>query len=292
MRKFGRDYVLRIEGTDGVTISIKTPFTMEFDIQRNTLSSANVSTISVYNLSEKNRNQIRKDQLDYGLRKQITLDAGYGDNLTQILNANVTRAYSVRQGNNFITTVDAFDAGFAFANSKMNKSFPAGTAQRSVMIDMINTLKPFGVSKGAIGSFEGLLSRGNAYSGNTIELLKELSGGAFFIDNGKAHILGDNETLAGNVGKITSVSGLLGTPKREQTFLIFDMLFEPRFFIGQDVILESITNKNYNGVYKLVSLHHRGIISDAVSGQATTTVGLFFGTGNLRTIAEEFDIRR
>ena len=141
----------------------------------------------------------------------------------------------------------------------------------------MNSLTPFNVLPGAIGNFTGKLNRGACFYGNPIDILssKDVFNGNFFIDNEKAYCLNDNEYIESeNVPVINADSGLLGTPVREQGYIDFDIIFEPQFYIGQYVFLDSQTEKSYNGFYKVTSIHHKGVISDAVSGTLITSVGL------------------
>lgn len=121
-------------------------------------------------------------------------------------------------------------------------------------------------------------------SGSTTEILREITGGSFFIDNGVAYILGENEAIPGEVKVINSESGLLGTPVREDTILTFEMLFEPRILVGQVVSVQSITEANYNGEYKVTAVKHTGTISESVGGRAVTRLELFYGTEKLSII--------
>lgn len=284
MNKLGRKYELSVEIPGNKFLVIEPPFTVEFDITRNTLSSANTSKIRVYNQSEKNRSLMYKDRFDVDLRKQVIFRAGYGDNLPVVFSGNISQCFSVREGVNFITEIDSFDSGFAYVNGQTDTTFPPGTSQRDIFLAFIGGLP--NVQRGAVGSFPNKLARGVSISGNTTELLRELSGGGFFIDNGKAYCLGDAECLQGEIEVITSASGLLGTPRREETYLTFDILFEPRLIIGQKILLNSITGANFNTFYKVVSLKHKGIISESVSGEAVTSVGVFFGPESLTTVQQ------
>jgi hypothetical protein len=289
MDKFGRTYRLAVDTQNvqfiasGTQLIVEPPFTIEFDITRNILSSANASSFRIYNLSPNTRNQIRKNISDYQDLRKINLKAGYiGSNLPVVFDGNITQAWSVREGTNFITQIESFDGGFAFANGLTATSFPEGTDQNTIIETLIASLPA--VTPGIVGDFSGALSRGNAYSGSTPELLRELTGGGFFIDNGKAHALKNNECLAGELQVITAESGLLGTPVRENTILNFDMIFEPRLLIGQIIELQSSTDVNFNGLYKIISLKHRGMISETVCGDAVTSVGLWNGTKALLTV--------
>lgn len=281
--KFGRNYSLLVETTTGETITITLPFTVEFNIVRNTFSSANSASIRILNLSEKNRNKIRKDVSDYGDIRSLQFNAGYGVNLPIAFAGDITQAWSVREGVNFITQIECFDGGSAFATGQTNEQFPAGTPQATVIKTLAQSLP--GVSLGAIGKYEGVLGRGNSYNGPTLSILRELTGGGVFIDNGQVNCLGNNECLVGEIEVISPASGLLGTPVREAQILHFEMLFEPRIIVGQKVRLQSSTDVSFNGDYKVVSVEHHGVISEAVCGDAVTTVGLFYGGSALSDVA-------
>lgn len=280
--KLGRNYTLYVQNQQHVTLKVDPPFTLEFDIQRNVLSSANHASFRVYNLNANNRNQLRLNVDNYDIEREIRLVAGYGDNLPVVFKGNLTQAWSVREGVNFITQLEAFDGGFAFKNGITAQQFPANTPQSTIIETLLASLP--GVDVGAVGSYPGSITRGNSYSGTTTDLLREITGGGFFIDNGKANCLGDSECLLGEIAVISAETGLLGTPVRENTILHFDMIFEPRLVIGQQIQLISKTDKEVTQLYKVISLHHRGTISEAVCGSAITTVGLFAGTKALSTV--------
>lgn len=275
MIKLGRNYELKIETIGGQTLTIMLPFTIEIDITRNTLSSANVCQIRLYNLSELNRNQIFFNAFNQSKFRTILLKAGYGTNLSTIFTGNISQAWSVREGVDFITQIECYDGGFAFVNGNVEIPFPAGTPIKTVITTLMGQLP--GITIGAVGNFSGTLSRGNTYSGNPAQILFELTGGAFFIDNGKAYALQSDEyipsigTQAQPIVVVNESSGLLGTPILEQSIVRFEMLFEPSLNIGRLVSLISTTNPSLNGIYKITGVKHRGIISGVTSGTLITT---------------------
>lgn len=278
MDKLGRNYILSVASqNDGpLDLIITLPITIEFDITRNTLTSANVCQVRIYNLSELRRNQLRFNSSDYGHFRPIVLVAGYGNTLATVFTGNISQAWSVREGTNFITQIECYDGGFAFNNGQVNLEFPAGTPQKTV-IQAIGATLPR-TSLGAVGDYPGVTGRGNSYSGNAMKILGELTGGGAFIDNGKFNALGTNEYIASlaGIGFIDSSTGLLGTPILEQTIVRFDMLFEPGLNAGQQILLNSSTEANFNGQYKVIGVKHRGMISDAVCGSVITTGEFFY----------------
>lgn len=277
-QKLGRNYSLTISGDKFPTPLVVTlPFTIEFDITRNTLTSANVCQIRLYNLSPQNRNAIRRNATSYQYPyESIVLRAGYGNNLPIIFSGNVSQAWSVREGVNFITQIECYDGGFAFVNGKTNTTIPLGVPKQLVISNFIASLP--NVKLGAVGLFPGITARSNSYSGNTADILKELTGGAFYIDNGIGNALGNNEYNVGTSPPllINESSGLLNTPVLEQTIVKFDMIFEPLLVPGCGVVLLSTTNASFNGFYKITAVKHRGMISQTVCGEAVTTGEFFF----------------
>lgn len=285
MNKFLRNYSLALTvqkdmNSTAETIIVELPFTVEFDITRNTLTSANVCQIRIYNLNPSHRSQIQKNVTSYGNAPPIitiALKAGYGDNLPVIFQGNASQAWSVRQGTNFITQIECFDGGFAYVNGATSLTVPQGTPYKTVITNLINSLFP-NVVLGSVGDYSGSTPKQVTYSGNTIDILRELTGGGFFIDNGKGYALNNNEysIAAGPPQTIDASSGLLNTPVLEQTIVRFDMIFEPSLNIGTGINLMSSTNATFNGFYKITSVKHRGMISQTVCGDAITTAEFFF----------------
>lgn len=276
MFKLKRNYILTVEDETGEKITIKPPFTVQFDITRNTLTSANVCQLRIFNLGKLSRNFVRFNTYDYRKLKIVEFRAGYGDLMPRIFKGNISQAWSVREGVDFITQIECFDGGFAFNNGVTNKEYPSGTSKKEVLTDLASSLPA--VDLGAIGDYPGVLSRGNSYNGNTAQILAEESGGGFFIDDGKANLLGTNEFIDLGISPIiiSAASGLLGTPALQETIAVVDMIFEPTLNVGHRVILDSITGDNFNGNYKVTAVKHRGMISEAVAGTVITTAEFFY----------------
>lgn len=283
MDKFGRNYSLNVELENKETLTIGLPFTMEFDIVRKINSSANTANIKIYNLAKDNRNQIRFNWNDRGTARAVTLQAGYGNALSIMHYGQIQQAFSYRQGVDFITEITSFDGGFDFMNSRIDDNIPATQAnplpKKELFINLVNRFNYIKV--GTIGNYVGSYTRSIPYSKPTVDILKEEFGDGFFVDNGIANCLQDNEYIPANeVPVINSLSGLLGTPILQEQILTFDMLFEPRLILGQLIELQSSTFTDSEGndldnFYKTNGIHHKGVISPVVSGSAITSVEMY-----------------
>lgn len=274
MAKQQRKYRLEVQDIDGDNVVIEPPFTIDFDIEKAILSTVCNASITVYNLKETTRNRIFKDIRQVGLEnlRLVRLFAGYESdgNLSLIFSGTISHCYSRRQGVDFLTVIEANSGSDFLANSYVTLNVGAGTAVKDYMASLA-----YEINKGArrvIGNFEGVIRRNFQAVGLAEKLIKEYSDGNFFIDGDTILILKEGEVIEGVLNKINSDSGLLGSPQREESFLLFDIIFEPRILMGQYIELESTTVPFFNGKYKVVGFHHVGTISEAVCGTAKTTV--------------------
>lgn len=287
MDKFGRNYNLLVQDSQGNTVQITPPLTLEFDVTRNLLGSANSGSFRIFNLSKQNRNNLRFNNYNFAQFRFVKLYAGYGNNLALVFSGNVQECWSVREGVNFITEIQCFDSGFAYAVSDSSFSPTANTNQIDIAKQIISDMQKVdpNVSLGSISTaYSGQITRGNAIKGGSTDQMIENFGNGFFIDNGAVNLLQDDECLPGQVSEVSASSGLLGTPLLQQNILHFDMVFQPNLRIGQLINLVSTTDDFFTGSYKISAVTHHGMISDAVCGDLVTSVDCITGRGALSLV--------
>lgn len=281
-------------------IQINPPITIDFVVKRHNIISTNTADITIYNLNLNTRSLIRKDQWETDVYRPVELWAGYADPLGDLLQqidspnknladrqdyptifrGNVTRAYSYRQGVNFLTKLECQDAGFAFVNSDVNLSYGVGVPYRQIILDLIAAMGPLPdgtptITVGAVGDFPGETKRAFSIVGDPKAELAYLTGGHFYIDSEKAYCLQENEYNGHRtVPKISDANGLLGVPVKADGYVSLDMLFEPGLVIGQLVELETTTVPYYNSNYIVQSITHKGMISETTCGSVITSVVL------------------
>lgn len=291
--KFGRKFKLTFELTDqinGVTkaIEITDPLTVEFDITRNTASTLNSATFKIYNLSQTNQSLIFRNKTSInninGNKNRVIFEAGYStpentnSNLPKIFIGDLLEAYSYRDGANIITYISAQDGALSAYNSIISTTVAAGETQFNLVDYLINNM--VGIKKGVIGETQGVAKTPSVLNGNVFYLLTQNYRDEVFIDLETINKLGVNEYIkstGGQVQLLNSETGLFGTPMRQGTDLIVEMLFEPSINVGQLVEIQSQTNPLFNGQFKVNGVKHTGIISGAVNGECKTTLQLFIG---------------
>lgn len=259
--------------------------TINLDVNRNTFASSNECHLQIYNLSRSHRQTMYHDR--YRPDQEIYLDimAGYGQNLSLIFRGKVLQSYSYMQGNDMITDIQALDMGFMTYMKDgrhvnyTSMTLEAGTSKNEA-IKRIQANMEEGTQIGAIGNIgKETYQTPVSFLGNAFFTLDTITGGHCFIDLGKVNILSDKEVVdVGVVPLINAETGLLGTPMRREGQLEVDILFEPSYVIGQAVKMETITGVDqFNGLFKIIGIHHTGTISAASCGTLKTRLNLWYG---------------
>ena len=301
MNKFGRVYSLKVEVDIGIpsvlspalvytqankNVTITLPYTVEFEISRQNQSAAQTATFRVFNLGEETRNLLQKDYWRPQGRS-IQFRAGYespsGAFMPLVFNGQVNSAYSYRRGVDFITEIEAFDGGLAMTFGTVAFTQAAGATAADI-VKKLSALMPFQTGTPIVGSFPATNKRGEVFFGNIWQLILQKTNGQACIDNGQVKALNPYEVIRGGVPLISSESGLLGSPKRSEQTLDFEMIFEPGLVLNQKVRLESSTVKRYNREWKVIGFDHRGTISPSVAGDCLTSVRLLFTQTDLLTV--------
>jgi hypothetical protein len=276
-KKFGLSYFLKVENSNGDMVEITMPFSVQFSVQRSITGGANSAHFTLFNLAETTRNVLYKDQ--YSMEYRVAqMFAGYEDGaktlLPMIFNGTVRVSQSARNGIDFITEIECFDGAFAMTSGKTAIVAAAGQAMKDTLKDLMSNLP--GVTGSTVGGgYETENKRGNIMFGNPVEYLKLLSQNRFFIDQNHAYVLADNETIKGDIETIDASTGLIGAPKKSNTLVEVETIFEPRIQIAQTLELISTTNKRLNGIYKVLECNHSGMISPTVSSSVTTQLKLY-----------------
>lgn len=295
-------------------------FTIKFTIDRGVYASMNKMSLDIYNLGKTTREKIYYDAiLHASVNKKIVLYAGYSDadfskfNQSVITNSirnsinglplvfcgRFTRAYSYRQGSDFITHIEAFDLPQK-NEVDISTEFDAGTTQKEVMAFLANEL---GLNKENViidKEFQFKLTRkktfSNATAWDTVEELVNSVNNAIkqnkgdnaplfrlYYDYPNLIILRDDRYLENGYTYISSDTGLLSTPIREGAKVTFKTLFEPMFRCGGYVNLNSRTTQSgINGILKVIGYKHQGTISPVVSETLTTDFTCFLGIDKLQ----------
>lgn len=289
MQKFQRNYKVIFEIGhigDNLTdlipeeiIEVAYPFTCRFSTSAN-LNASNCGKchMQLLNLSETVQKKLYKD--NYNAKKYILMEfyAGYQDEMPLIFYGFVSQCYSYRESGavDYITEIQANSNQLITIYGFNNVTI----AKDTKFEDVIKTLTeqfPWYKPRYITPKIKPLASN-KTFIGQTLDLLgREYGQYDIYIDKGELNVLDKNEVVPGDILVINSESGLLGSPRRAEQYLEFDMIFEPRLKLAQAIELESSSIVWFNQLYKVYGTEHKGIISPVEGGKVNTKVTLFLG---------------
>ena len=291
MLKFGRNYRIKFKiGTvERLTyvnwqeeIVIEYPLTVSFNISRGRNQIVNNASIQLINLSESTRTKLYKDINDFTKYIWVELYAGYGEDkesLPLCFAGEVWSCESFKEGGSteFVTDLTCMSGIYGMNYCLTNATYAKGTKPEDVIkaicSDFVN-LKLKGISQEVLDELHPT-SRDFAMCGRTIDILKAYVGGEnVVVDNGYIYIAKPNDVIPSELMTLNVDSGLIGTPRRKDTCLHCDLIFEPRVQEIQKITLESKTIPFLNGTYRVNAFSHSGIISGAVCGSCITKLSL------------------
>lgn len=299
MEKFNRIYSLRVEVFGATVVSpyrnearnieITLPNTIEFDITRQLLGSAQTAKFRIYNLAESVRTSMRKDYSNVQQLRAIQFRCGYAPseefNLPLVFNGTVLWCFSFRVGTDWITEVDAYDGGFQIANANNANATIAPGASAASVITMLARQMPYLTGTPIVGDFPTRNLRGEVLFGNIWSIIQQKCGGLATIDNGQVKALNFNEAFRGSVPLLSEESGLIGSPRRSLSLVEFDMLFEPGLSVGQIVELYSTADRTLNRDWKVYGFDHKGTVSPVLCADMITSVRLYLPDSEIRIVA-------
>lgn len=292
--------------------TIQYPLTLHMDIANGIYSSLGEGTFELYNLAASARKDLFIDWNNRSEYRQVTLKAGYlswsaqgsyagpppqNQYLTSaqinalpvIFKGNMTKCQSKRSGPNWITAMSAWDGGYGTTRGDISTTFNLGAiaGTPAATYSIFSGLGAAMMPHVTIGYLDPTLTlaavRPQSFSGKPWDIIQQLAAGILadaFIVQEKLYVVKKGHAVPGLVSLplITSDTGLVNTPSKQDTYVSWDMIFEPRLKIGQLVKLQSLETE-VNGQYTVGSLEHRGQISGAAGGELLTTVTCMYGVG-------------
>lgn len=125
-------------------------------VTRSLKPSANVATVTIYNLNESHRRALTKVA-----KPAVALTAGYNGQLTRIFVGQAIHVLHERKGPDIITSISTTDSGGDSQTSRKHISFPKGIKPGDVLKTLVTAL---GVKPGNLNRAIALVNAGKAAS--------------------------------------------------------------------------------------------------------------------------------
>lgn len=210
---------------------------VHFEVAKTVESAPNVAVIKIYNLHPDNEAKI-KNEFD-----EVLLNAGYEGAMQLVFRGNIKHVYRYREGNDYITEIEAGDGDKDFRKAVMNETLAAGTTTSQLVDRAVGTFKNTGgTTKGTVQVTERARIRGKVISGNTRDVLHDVAretGANWSIQDGQLTIIGANSVLPGEAIVIRADTGMLGAPEINDKGIAVKCLMNPMLKVNGAIQLDN-----------------------------------------------------
>lgn len=210
---------------------------VHFEVAKTVESAPNVAIIKIYNLHPDNEAKI-KNEFD-----EVLLNAGYEGAMQLVFRGNIKHVYRYREGNDYITEIEAGDGDKDFRKAVMNETLAAGTTTSQLVDRAVGTFKNTGgTTKGTVQVTERARIRGKVISGNTRDVLHDVAretGANWSIQDGQLTIVGANSVLPGEAIVIRADTGMLGAPEINDKGIAVKCLMNPMLKVNGAIQLDN-----------------------------------------------------
>lgn len=223
-------------GKKGIGLMVEN-LRIAFEVTKTVEAAPNIAVIKIYNLHPDNEARIKNEYED------VLLNAGYEGAMQLVFRGNIRHVYRYREGNDYITEIEAGDGDKDFRSAVMNETLAAGTTNAQLVNRAVGTFNGVGgTSKGHVQIEERARLRGKVISGNTRDVLNDVSresGANWSIQDGQLTIVSTNDVLPGQAILIRADTGMLGAPEVNDKGVVVRCLMNPMIRVNGALQLDN-----------------------------------------------------
>lgn len=294
---------------------------VDFDYKSSCLGGTNSLVLNIYNLRQELREFLYQDFIlpQDDEWKTLTFKAGYeGDGLSVLFSGDVRECYSYKQGNtDVVTRIMCTDVGLTGTNRTQETALSKETTRynfitKELFPKLVNVVN-FKIDIDNLSN--DVIRKNTVYGKNIVEEIERYAINKnkkrmnVYYWNKTLYILNKNSALPiGDVKDISSDMNIIGTPKKHDSNIEIDLVFEPRLRLGQLIKLNSQIESAYqmfsgtglskyieakdsdnatglpDGFYKVINVDHKGSFNDSGESNVTTHIVLLTGSQHYRAI--------
>lgn len=205
-----------------------------FEVTKTVDSAPNTAVIKIWNLNPDNEARI-KNEYD-----EVLLNAGYEDAMRLVFRGNIKHVYRYREGNDFITEIEAADGDRDFKGATMNVTMAAGASNQQVIERAVGSFST--TKQGYVDVPEKTRVRGKVISGNTRDVLDDVardSGANWSIQDGQLTIVPGDKMLPNTAIVIRADTGMLSSPEVNDKGVEVKCLLNPQIVINSAIKLDN-----------------------------------------------------
>ena len=241
MENFGRKIELLIADAGGHALDLS-GFRVAFKVTKTAAEQPNQAQITIFNLSDETSRRIIS-----GTLTRIVLSAGYEENCAIIFDGNIISATHVRDGADFVTTIDAGDGDQAYNFATVSQTLAAGATKLDVA-----------QAAAAIDS-ETRYPRGRVLFCSSRDAAREAAKASdcqWSIQDGQIVYCKTTKALPDRTAFVLNTgSGMIGSPVIDKDGVQAVCCLNPRLRIYDPLQIES---RYVKGTYKILLVEHTG----------------------------------
>lgn len=255
---FGRILKLTVFDDDGNGLEI-TGNKISFSVEKTRVSYPNSCKVTVYNLSQQTRHQIKKE---FAL---FRLEGGYEGVQGVLFVGNIRTVTHRREGVDILTEITGGDGDEAFQGAMVNATVPAGDTAAKGLVAQLTAAMP-GVTPGTILGLDdkpankrAVVINGNAK--DEMDKLARRNDFSWSIQNGALDVV-PNDGFINATTTVSKHNGMIGNPEITEKGINLKMLLnhavEPNHLVEVQVEDLSGETDNGGGVYRVNKVSHNG----------------------------------
>lgn len=205
-----------------------------FEVTKTVDSAPNTAVIKIWNLNPDNENRI-KNEYD-----EVLLNAGYEDSMRLVFRGNIKHVYRYREGNDYITEIEAADGDKDFQSAVMNVTLAAGTTNQQLVERAVGSFSS--TKQGYVDVPSKPRLRGKVVTGNTRTVLNEVardSGANWSIQDGQLTIVPADKMLPNTAIVIRADTGMLSSPEVNDKGVEVECLLNPQIAVNGAIKLDN-----------------------------------------------------
>ncbi len=254
-----------------------TDLRIQFDINKTLRLTPNTAMIKIFNLSPATENLI-KNEFD-----EVIVNAGYQDSQRLIFAGNIRHVFKFRDGNDWITQIDAADGDDDLRNTIVNASFAAGTTHLQVIDHIVKKFKTTKLGHNVLKDDKRI--RGRVVSGPVGKLFEDIaktSDAHVSIQDGVLQFVPVLATLPTEAIVIRADTGMLNAPEINDKGIKVTCLLNPAIRVDGKIQLDNndlfeqlrkerehkpgakprkkkeLARLDPDGIYKAICVTHKG----------------------------------
>lgn len=210
---------------------------VRFHVNQETYQAPENAEVTITNLSDATANKIQKEY------DRFVLEIGYPENLATVFEGEIVQKRKGRENpTDTYLTLLARGGQRAYSYGVVNKSLASGHTLRDQVDAVLEALKPYGITAGAIADLGAAkMPRGRALFGmarDHLRAITQTAGCSWWVANNKLNIVKHGETLPGAVVVLNSDTGMIGMPSQTMGGIEVRCLINPEIKAGSKIQID------------------------------------------------------